>query len=241
MKLSGRMRAVAGLVHVCGVLADVGTDHGYVPIALVAEGKVRSAIAMDIKEGPLARAGKNIADSRMEDRIETRLSDGVSALAVGEADSILIAGMGGRLVVRILDSGAAVCRSAKELILQPQSDPGKVREYLRENGYRIAGEDMVWEDGKFYPMLRALPGEEETRKGQADPVVTAACDTYGPLLLAEKHPVLRRFLDVRKKQLSVVLDGLLGQPDSEAIAERIRQIRQELLYCETAQKILGED
>ena len=240
MKLSGRMRAVAGLVRVCGVLADVGTDHGYVPIALVAERKVRCAIAMDIKEGPLSRARKNIADSRMEDRIKTRLSDGVSALAAGEADSILIAGMGGRLVVHILASGAAVCRSAEELILQPQSDLRRVREYLRQNGYRIAEEDMVWEDGKYYPMLRALPGEAKTQKDPADPVITAACDIYGPLLLAGKHPVLRRFLDERKRQLAGVLDRLLRQPDSEAAAERIRQLGQELLYCETAQKILGE-
>ena len=112
------MRAVASMVSQGLVLADVGTDHGYVPISLVQRKRIPKAIAMDVNKGPLERARKHIAEFQLEEFIETRLSDGVKKLKVGEVDSILIAGMGGELVVRILSDGIEVCRSVKELILQ---------------------------------------------------------------------------------------------------------------------------
>ena len=113
--LSKRLEAVAGLIKRNGTLADVGTDHGYIPIAMVLRGHVEKAIAMDLRTGPLERARKHITAYGLEDRIETRLSDGVSALAKNEADSIVVAGMGGELVIHILETGKAVCKSAKEL------------------------------------------------------------------------------------------------------------------------------
>ena len=131
------MKAAASMVTSGNVLADIGTDHGYVPIALVQRNRVPSAIAMDINKGPLDRAREHIAMCNLQDKIETRLSDGTKALAVGEAESILIDGMGGELVIHILREGEAVCHSAKELVLQPQSDVHKVRAYLRDNGYAI--------------------------------------------------------------------------------------------------------
>ena len=150
------MKAVAAMVTSGGVLADVGTDHGYIPIALIQRQKIKSAIAMDINKGPLARAQDNIASARLGDYIQTRLSDGVAALGEGEADSILIAGMGGELVIHILSEGEKVCKAASELILQPQSDIRKVREYLRLHHYKIVDEDMICEDGKYYPMMRVI-------------------------------------------------------------------------------------
>jgi tRNA A22 N-methylase len=102
----------------------------------------------------------------LSDRIHTRLSDGTAALGVGEADTIVVAGMGGELVLHILTDGEAVCRSAKELILQPQSEIATVRRYLREHAYRIAAEDMVFEDGKYYPMMRVIPVEENETRGE---------------------------------------------------------------------------
>ena len=132
------------------VLADVGTDHGYVPIALVQRKKIQKAIAMDVNKGPLQRAREHIAEHKLEEYIETRLSDGVKKLEAGEVDSILIAGMGGELVIHILSEGMEVCRSVKELILQPQSELRRVRRFLRENKYKIIDEDMILEEGKEY-------------------------------------------------------------------------------------------
>lgn len=226
------------MVSVCGVLADVGTDHGYVPIALVEKKKVKKAIAMDINAGPLERARKNIAASGLEEYIETRLSDGVLALAEREADSILIAGMGGELIIHILTEGESVCKQAKELILQPQSDLCRVREYLRLNKYKIVDEDMVCEDGKFYPMMRAVNVSHDDVWDRMDEETTMVCDIYGPLLLKNGHPVLRRFLVKRHGQLSQILSQLEKQKETEAIVNRVREVREEIRYNEAAYTIL---
>lgn len=158
MLLSDRMRAVAGLVQPCRSMADIGCDHGYVAMELVRSGICRHVIAMDINSGPLDRARCNIADYDMQDYIETRLSDGVSALRAGEAEGIICAGMGGKLVISILEQGKKRIAEMKQVILQPQSELDEVRCYLREKGYLIEREDIIYEDGKYYPMMRALPG-----------------------------------------------------------------------------------
>ena len=222
------------------ILADIGTDHGYVPIALVQEGKISKAIAMDINKGPLQRADEHIKKCGLEDMIETRLSDGVAELKENEADTILIAGMGGELVIQILSDGEAVCKKAKELVLQPQSDIDHVRRYLRENNYRIVDEDMVCEDGKYYPMMKVVPVEEELAEWNGmNPEVIKTCDIYGPLLIKNGNPVLRRFLVKQHKQLRDILKKLKEQPENEKISKRINEIKEELSYNESAYTILG--
>lgn len=234
-RLSKRMEAVAALVSLEGVLADVGTDHAYVPIALVERGKIRRAIAMDIGEGPLSRAQANIEAEGLAEQIETRLSDGLAELAPGEAEIILIAGMGGELVLRILTEGTAVCGRAKELVLQPQSDIPKVRKFLRLHGYRIEAENLVYEDGKFYPMMRAVhENGEHTDNEHCGPLLE---DLYGPVLLRERHPQLHRYLDREKVELERILEQLSGLTASEKIAGRIREVRERLLLNREAYRI----
>ena len=222
-----------------GVLADVGTDHGYIPIALVQRQKITGAIAMDINKGPLARAQENIASAQLGDYIQTRLSDGVAALGEGEADSILIAGMGGELVIHILSEGEKVCKAASELILQPQSDIRKVREYLRLHDYKIVDEDMICEDGKYYPMMRVVNVEEDEAWMKMNEQTRIACDIYGPLLLRNGNPVLRRFLVRQHRQLTQILQTLQAQTMSEKIEIRIAEVSEELQYNESAYTILG--
>ena len=158
MLLSDRMRAVVGLVEPCNSIADIGCDHGYVAMELVRSNICRHVIAMDINKGPLERARHNVRDYDMQDYIETRLSDGTQALRAGEVEGIICAGMGGRLVISILEQDRELVCNLKQVILQPQSELDEVRGYLRENGFIIDREDMVYEDGKYYPMMRALPG-----------------------------------------------------------------------------------
>jgi tRNA (adenine22-N1)-methyltransferase len=155
--LSKRLEAIASLITPGYIVADVGTDHGYIPIYQIQQNRSPSAIAMDLRKGPLQRAADHIQSCGLSDRIQTRLSDGPAALGVGEAETIVVAGMGGELVLHILTDGEAVCRSAKELILQPQSEIAGVRRYLREHAYRIVAENMIYEDGKYYPMMRVVP------------------------------------------------------------------------------------
>ena len=223
------MKAVASMVTPGNVLADVGTDHGYVPIALVQRKRIPRAIAMDINKGPLQRACEHIAEFQLDEYIETRLSDGVKKLKVGEVDSILIAGMGGELVIHILTDGMEVCRSAKELILQPQSELEKVRQFLRERKFKIVDEDMVIEDGKYYPMMKVVPVEEDEFWGIIPEEATRACYMYGPLLLKNGNPSLRKFLVKQHKQLEKILKELEKQPESDKIAKRKQEVLDEII------------
>ena len=159
MELSKRLQAVADLVSEGLVVADVGTDHGYIPIYLIETKKSPKAFAMDVNKGPLLRAKEHIAEHGLETRIETRLSDGVRALQKGECDCVVVAGMGGALTIKIMEEGKDIFRNLIEFVLQPQSELQKVRAYLCENAYFIAEENMVLEDGKFYPMFRVIKGQ----------------------------------------------------------------------------------
>ena len=121
MQLSKRLLAVSEMVTSNSRLADIGTDHGYIPIYLIENKRVPRAIAMDVNKGPLNRAKENIEHHGLENYIETRLSDGAAALHSGEVDAVVIAGMGGGLVMKILTEGSGVLKSVKELILDRKS------------------------------------------------------------------------------------------------------------------------
>ena len=140
VKLSLRLQTVAGFVRQGSRIADVGTDHGYVPVYLAQTGRIRSAIAMDVGKGPLERAREHIEEYETRSPgtgcpIEARLSDGLKELTPEDADTVIIAGMGGELMIRILDQGRHVWDSVKHWILSPQSEQYKVRAYLEMHGY----------------------------------------------------------------------------------------------------------
>lgn len=213
MILSQRLSAAASLVSKGNRLADIGTDHGFVPVALVETGWIPSAIAMDVKPGPLARASRHIRQHALEDRIQTRLSDGLEALGMGEADTILIAGMGGALTVRILSQRKDLCYEVKELVLQPQSEISDVRDYLGQNGWSITQEKIVLEDGKYYPMMRCIPGEMALTKTQAQ---------YGPCLMRDRPQAWVSYLTWRQSILEKNLISL-----AYAKGERGRKRREE--------------
>lgn len=233
VKISNRLTTAAALVTQGYTLADVGTDHGYIPIYLLQQKKILAAIAMDINEGPLERAKEHIALYGLQAYIQTRLSDGVAALKPGEVEAVLIAGMGGGLVMHILKDGEKVCQSAKELILQPQSEIEHVREFLREKGYTILAEDMVYEDGKFYPMMKVqYQGENENAQKASE--VLKLSDLYGGLLLQNRHPVLKTFLEKERLIYTGIKENLAKQPTSEKIRTRLAEVEDILHYNELA-------
>lgn len=223
MKLSKRLEAVAGLVSDSQCVADVGTDHGYIPIYLVENQKAEKAIAMDINKGPLLRAEENIEIHGLANQIETRLSDGLKKVLPGECDAVVIAGMGGNLVIKILEEGKHIRQSVREWILQPQSELWKVREYLVANEYCIVDEDIVEEDGKIYPMMKVVNGISESYQDIEL--------QYGKCLLQKKHPTLLLYLDkeIRTKE------QILKQLETENKAtERIHELRKELMQARAA-------
>ncbi len=150
IRLSDRLMMVYRLLDMGNVIADVGCDHGYLPIRLIEDGKFKNAIAMDINEGPLSKAADNINVHGLSSHIKTRLSDGVSALHQGEADAISICGMGGNVMMHIFEEGQEVLRGLDTIVIQPQSEYSKLREYLRLKEYAIVDEDIVVEDGHYY-------------------------------------------------------------------------------------------
>jgi tRNA (adenine22-N1)-methyltransferase len=220
------MRAVVNMVQPCNSIADIGCDHGYVAIELVRSDICSHVIAMDINKGPLERALKNISENNLNDKIETRLSNGTKALKVGEVEGVICAGMGGRLVISILEEGKNVIADMKQLILQPQSEIDEVRYYLRTNGFSILEEDMVLEDGKYYPMMRvAKTGVRDGEKSDIKNIY----DSYGCYLLEKSHPVLKQYLLWQKKGFIDIRSNLLNQKDkNQRQLERIEELDRQL-------------
>ena len=223
MQLSQRLSSVASMVTAGNCLADVGTDHGYVPIYLYERNVIPRAIAMDVNKGPLERAALHIAESGMKDAIETRLSDGLTALKPGEVDSVVIAGMGGPLMIRILSAYPEVTASVKELILQPQSEIPELRIWLYEQGYEIVEEHMVFEDGKYYPMFKAVKNPEAEK-------LTDLEYKFGRISVLEEPEVLKAYLvrEIANKQniFKKLMDE--NSEKSRARAEEIKALLAEL-------------
>lgn len=153
--LSERLQAVADLVSPGKRVCDVGCDHGYVSIYLIESGKADAVLAMDVNRGPLERARINVEKHGLTGYITLRLSNGLDAYRTGEAQSLVIAGMGGRLMQSILTKDKQKTEDFEELILQPQSELALFRKFLRTEGYVIVQEEMILEGGKFYPMMKA--------------------------------------------------------------------------------------
>lgn len=236
-RLSERLLHIAEQVHAGQTLADVGCDHGYLPIRLVQEGRMQRAIAMDINEGPLQRALEHIEREALGAYIQTRQSDGLEKLCPGEADAVIIAGMGGNLTIDILTRGEAVVHELEQLILEPQSELAAVRAFLRKNDYFIEAENLVLEDGKYYPILRVLPKKSSDVAeflGESG-LPLAVLDAYGHRLLAEHHPVLLSFLQKEKKQCEQIMAGLPAEDtETERIAQRRAELMEQLVRNQTA-------
>lgn len=217
MQLSKRLEAVVRLAGTCQCIADIGTDHGYIPIYMVEQHLAERAIAMDVNKGPLERAQKNIQAYRMEDKIVTRLSDGAAALKSGEADGVIIAGMGGLLTIRILESGEEILKTVQTLVLQPQSELEQVRKFLAEHGYRITAENMVLDEGKYYPMMRVEHGTQEKWEEQEY--------AFGKYLIAAGNPVLQEFLEKEEKLCGEILSSLEGK-SGEHVERRRAEVQE---------------
>ena len=228
MELSKRLQAVADLVSEGQIVADVGTDHGYIPIYLLETKKCEKAIAMDINKGPLLRAKEHIAEHGLNQKIQVKLSDGVKALSAGECDCVVVAGMGGALAVKIMEEGREVFKSLREFVLQPQSELAKVRQYLWENEYCVIAEDMVLEDGKFYPMMKV-------KSGSSNPYTQVEL-RYGRELLMQKHPILKIFLE-KEMQTKEMIRGNLESESGEHIENRKKELQEELLLVKEALKV----
>ena len=227
MQISKRLEAVASFVEQGSVIADVGCDHGYIPIYLYQKGMIPKAIAMDVNKGPLERAEIHIREYGLGEYITTRLSDGVRALKPNEADAVVIAGMGGAFMEKIIEEGEETLNSVSYLILQPQSELAHFRRFLHQKGYCIEQEKMVLEDGKYYPMMKARKGRESYAR-EID-------YRFGKGLLEEKNQVLYQFLLKEQKSLETV-KARLESANTKTAKARQKEIEIDLNYAKEALK-----
>ena len=155
LKLTDRLLKIASLVSEGKRVADIGTDHGYIPVYLLNKGTVPFAILADVNKGPLENARKEVRHNNLSDKTDLRLGSGIEVLNKGEVDEVIIAGMGGILISELLEAKKEVSHSVDKLILQPMQAQEELRKYLLNNGYEILDEVLVQEDFRVYEIIVA--------------------------------------------------------------------------------------
>ena len=201
VRISDRLRTVAHMCEKGAVVADIGTDHGYLPIYLVQEGIARSAIAMDLRKGPLDKAKKHICDNCLEDRIQTRLSDGLEKLSANEADI----------------KGMNVITRNTTLIVSPQSEVGDFRHFLVSQRLVVDDEKMLKEDGKYYFIIKCRKSDENVYSEYSETQYQ-----YGWKLLENKDKTLYEYL-IKEKETN---DGLKKDESNPTVKLRLQQLLQ---------------
>ncbi|MBQ9978636.1 MAG: SAM-dependent methyltransferase [Clostridia bacterium] len=200
IKLNERLMTAVQFVREGSRLADVGTDHGYLPIFLILEGRISFAIAADINRGPLDKADENIHKYALDGKIKTVLCDGLTRIDKREVDDIAIFGMGGELIVNILDEAPWLKDTAKRLILQPMTHPEKLRKYLADNGYSIIGEALSFDRGKIYQTICA---EYDGIIREFDEITLL----YGEYILKNGGELLSEQMEMDSKKLLRKIEG----------------------------------
>lgn len=212
LNLKGRLSLCAEYVREGSRLADIGTDHGYLPIALCESGRIPSALACDINPLPLSSAEKNIAEAGLSDRIETRLSDGLRAVAEDEVDDVVIAGMGGELIAQIIGDCDWVKSAEKRLILQPMTRHDVLVKRLVESGFFIEEQAGVFDSGKYYTVMRVRYG------GQAK-----SCDTY-EAIVGRLTPDTEANIGFLNKCLSQLRKQSIGDPSLSKTVMKLEEL-----------------
>ncbi|MBQ4528849.1 MAG: SAM-dependent methyltransferase [Clostridia bacterium] len=217
MELSPRLSKIAELIPRGSIVADVGTDHAYIPVYCFINNISPKAFAMDVNKGPLERAKANLEKYGFQDRAELRLSDGLEKLQKGEADVIVIAGMGGLLIRDIIDRGCSAIDSNTQLLIQPMIAPVELRDYLFASGYDIINEYVVREENKFYNIFSVKKGEAEAND----------FNRYVGKNLAENSPeTIDDYLEYKIRICHKIISGMKKSenPDTGAIEKHQKEL-----------------
>lgn len=220
LELTPRLRLLADWVPQGAALADVGTDHAYLPVWLTLEGRLRSAIACDLRSGPLERGRRTAADFGVSDRISFRRCDGLALVSARETDTVVIAGMGGENIAEILRAAPWTARTGCTLLLQPQSRAEELRTFLCGHGYAIRRERLVLDRETLYPVIEAAAGEQTLPPGRL----------YGGAFLTD-DPLGGRYIVEQILRLQAAVAGLnrAGRPDTAEKADHLRDVIGSLL------------
>ena len=215
LQLQPRLQLLADMVPQGCRLADIGTDHGYLPVWLLQRGRIQSAIAADIGSEPLAHARRTAAEYSVEG-LSFRLCDGLAGIAPEEADTVVIAGMGGETIIAILSAAAWTKDGAHTLLLQPMTKTADLRKWLAVNEYRFTEERLVWDKNYLYPVLRVTGGE--------CPQLTELQALTGVLLADD--PLYGEYLTQHKEKLRRAAEGLRrsGRENALCRAEELEKL-----------------
>ena len=206
--ISKRLELVASFVPQGAILLDVGSDHAYLPIDLIERGQIESAIAGEVVEGPYQSAVKNVEAHGLKEKIQVRLANGLAAFEEADQVSVItIAGMGGRLIARILEEGLDKLADVERLILQPNNREDDLRIWLQDHGFEIVAESILEESGKFYEILVVEAGQMK---------LSASDVRFGSFLSKEVSPV---FVQKWQKEAEK-LEFALGQIPEKNLEER---------------------
>lgn len=224
--LSARLACVASLVPAGARVADIGSDHAYLPAALVLDGKINFAIAGEVVKGPYENAVHEIKDHQLEGKVIPRLADGLAAIEPADkVDTITIAGMGGSLIASILEKDKNKLTGIKRLVLQPNVGESQLREWLMNNHYQIMTEKIIEEDNHIYEIIVAEPSVVPFRysKYELD---------FGPFLLENKGPVFRKKWQEYLQREAHVIDQM--QKAQQPPVKKINEINQFLSQVKEA-------
>lgn len=220
MNLSKRLYMNVSLVPKGAKVADIGCDHGYASIWLIQQNVAEKVIAMDVNKGPIQRAKEHIELAGLSEMIECRLSNGTEKLMPGETDTLMIAGMGGPLMVEILTAGRGVLEQIKTLVLQPQSDLAMVRHFLLEHDFEIVEEKACIDEGKYYFAIKAQRQDGNVKQYEKERQFR-----YGTYLIRTKNEV---FLQYLIKERNTYRDILAGMQNKSGLEERMSELSQRI-------------
>jgi tRNA (adenine22-N1)-methyltransferase len=230
IQLSQRLQTIGDMVMRGHRVADIGSDHAYLPTYLIQKGIASACIAGEVNRGPWQSAARQVRAAGLESHIDVRLGDGLAVIEPNEVDTICIAGMGGSLIVSILDQGAEKLTGVTQLLLQPNVAASLVRRWLLAHGWQLSREKILEEDGIIYEILEAIPGNPDI------PYENMALSReelleIGPYLWQEKSPVLRQKWEQEHRKLLAVQAQLQRAKNSGA-EERKRDVAEKLAWME---------
>lgn len=205
MKLTDRLLKIASLVTEGKRVADIGTDHGYIPVYLLNQGKVPYAILADVNKGPLENARSEVRHNNLNDKVDLRLGSGIEVLNENEVDEVIIAGMGGILISELLEAKKNVAHSLDKLILQPMQAQDELRKYLLNNGYEILDEVLVKEDFRIYEIIIAKYTGKNTE------VKNEIYYEIGNKLIENKDELLSELVNKKIKSYESIIKKLEGK------------------------------
>lgn len=206
LHLQPRLRCLADLVPEHARLADIGTDHGYIPVYLLQQGRIERAIAADIGAEPLEHARRTAQEYKLSEKIDFRLCDGLAGIRAEETDCILIAGMGGETIISILENAPWLSCGEHRLLLQPQSRQELLRTWLIEHGFRILREHLALDKGTIYNVMQVVAGESQP---------LSEVELYGGVNL-EEDPLYGDYLEWQIQKMTQAVKGLRLSKNEEA-------------------------